>query len=227
MAMFLNQEGRSKRMSMIEKIKLEEDYNKARGENPYSASVLQRYIEVVQSTPHGKVVYVDDNTIIPLEDIKKGMFSCYDDMRECFNRNHHVIGSYEDEWAKVYLQSCIDAFESDADMIDYMEMLPAMERAIEHNKECGIYPFANTFYLLHDGSLAYSVCGGKEKGWVDDLHIIKNKMHLLPTPYGNAIRDKDYERAGIELGKAVFGLADSVQIIPCVIFDYYEDNSNM
>lgn len=225
MTLFLDQEERTKRMSMIEKIKLEEDYNKARGEIPYSDAVLQRYIQVARNAPQGKVVYVDDNTIIPLEDIKKGMFSCYDDMRECYNRNQHTIT--EDEWDNTYLQSCIDAFESDADMIDYMELLPALERVIDHNEEGSIYPFAETFYLLHDGSLAYSVCGGKERGWVDDLHIIKNKMHLLPTPYGNAIRDKDYERAGIELGKAVFGLADSVQIIPCVIFDYYEDNSNM
>lgn len=221
MTMFLDQEERTKRMSMIEKIKLEEDYNRARGDRPYNEEALQRYIQVAKSTPKGKVVYVDDNTIIPLDGIKKGMFSCFEEMRVVFDRNYHVIGSYEDEWDKVYLQSCVDAFENDADMIDYMEMLPAMERAIDHDEEGGIYPFYNTLYISPDGTLSYVVYHYKGDH-LDHIHVIKNKMHLLPTPYGDAVRDKDYERAGRELGKAIFGLEESIKIIPCVVYDYYE-----
>ncbi len=221
MTMFLDQEERTKRMLMIERIKLEEDYNKARGENPYNEEALERYVAVARSTPQGKVVYVDDDTIIPLCDLRKGLFKDYEDMRVCFNRNSHIIT--EDEWDIVYMQSCVDAFDNDVAMEDYMEMLPVMEKSMEvykENKEgCILYPFANTFYLLPDGSLSFVVTA-KENSWRDDIHIIKNKMHLLSTPYGNAIRAKDYKKAGKELGKAIFGIEDSIEIIPCVVYDY-------
>lgn len=84
-----------------------------------------------------------------------------------------------------------------------------------YNRSYLLYPFGNTFYLLPNGTLAFIITG-KENQWRDDIHIIRNEMHLLSTPYGDAIREGDYERAGKELSKAVLGLEDSIEIIPCM-----------
>ncbi len=166
------------------------------------------------------MVFIDDKTCIPLENVKKGMFKCYADIQEFLDVNESVID--HEEFERIYMRSRVEAFEKDPNMIDYEELRPVMEKSMEiyrenkegYNRSYILYPLGNTFYLLPDDTLAFVTV--RQDGQEDCLHIIRNEMHLLSTPYGDAIRKRDYERAGKELSKAVLGLEDSINIIPCV-----------
>lgn len=166
------------------------------------------------------MVFIDDETYIPLEEIKKGMFKCYADIQEFLDVNESVIN--HEEFERIYMRSCVEAFEKDPNMVDYEELRPSTEKSMEayrenkkgYNRSYLLYPFGNTFYLLPDGTLVFVTV--RQDGQEGCLHIIRNEIHLLSTPYGDAIRERDYERVGKELSKAVLGLEDSIEIIPCM-----------
>lgn len=81
----------------------------------YGGIKSMRAITNKQKDQKERMVFIDDETYILLEEIKKGMFKCYADIQEFLNVNESVIN--HEEFERIYMRSCVEAFEKDPNMI--------------------------------------------------------------------------------------------------------------